>query len=288
MCKRILFFAAALLFILAAACRYTAGYEASPTPVPRSWNTSGAGEVHLTYRTYEQTYGRQLRAMRQGSAPSCVGASAAKALEIRHGLAFDASYLYGVSRLYGNANPYRPGAHCKHAAAACEHYGALPAWDMALLGIDLSKYNSSVANQYGPRGPPATLLGVASFFKTSGHVRIQSTTQLRGALAHGYPAIVGSQVGFGPTTTVLQRTPHGFLHSKWFSRWAHAMVFIGVDDRPGRPGFLVLNSWGDVWVRGPRKFGDEPAGSFWVSFRDAAAMISYGDTYVMYDISGLR
>lgn len=258
----------------------------APAQPPTEWVRSGAGETVLLYQDYEALTGYPLQPMSQGAAPSCVGTAAAKALEIRHGLAFDAAYLYGISRVAGNMGPNGKGSHARCVAAACETYGALPALDYTLLGIDLAEYNHARANEYGPRGPPQALITVAGFYKTSGSVKVRTTSELRRAIANGYPVVFGSSVGFGPRTGHVR--DEGFLRSRFFSRWSHAMVFIGCHDGAGRRGFLILNSWGTHWIRGPQKFGDEPGGSFWVSYSDAAKILSYGDAFVLLDIPSLK
>lgn len=63
--------------------------------------------------------------------------------------------------------------------------------------------------------------------------------------------------------------------------WAHAMAYIGADDRPaahrkyGGPLVLVLNSWGPRWNSGPRTVLDTPGveipeGSFWAKWSDVS------------------
>ena len=73
--------------------------------------------------------------------------------------------------------------------------------------------------------------------------------------------------------------------------WAHAMAYIGADDRPethrryGGPLVLVLNSWGPRWNSGARKVAgtnlDIPDGSFWAKWSDLKKRDAYA-------LSGLR
>ena len=61
-------------------------------------------------------------------------------------------------------------------------------------------------------------------------------------------------------------------------RWAHAMAYVGADDRDdtkakyGGPLVLVLNSWGRSWIKGERRVRGTslmiPEGSFWAKWSD--------------------
>lgn len=248
----------------------------SPQPVPESWKGSGKGSAFLLYRTHP------IKAMHQGNAPSCVGAAAAKALELMGGKPYSAEWIYGSAREEFNFT-VRAGANCAWAAHIIQHNGALPASAFAALGEDITDYSAVRANNWS-RGPPTLLKPIAALYKSPGYIAVRSWDTLRGAISNGYPVIVGSSVGFGPTTG-QSRDASGALRARWWSRWNHAMVFIGVSDGGRNEGALLLNSWGDNWVGGPKRFGDEPDGSFWASRRDVEKMLAQGDSFVILPIA---
>lgn len=257
----------------------------SPDPTPASFKTSGQNAAYLLYRGYEKRTGEKLRPMAQGKAPSCVGAATAKALQIMHGTPFSAEWAYGVSRYERNA--HGAGSFAGWAADAAKVYGMLPAAHYAAIGEDYTHYSVKRASDYGVRGPPEYLLPLAEKYRSPGYYKIHSWEELRGAISQGFPVIIGSNVGFGSRSGQV-KSRDGSLSRRWWSRWNHAMVFIGVDDRPSsEPGALIMNSWGTRWVSGPKRFSDEPDGCFWASKSTVQRMVSQGDAYVIRPIPGL-
>lgn len=239
---------------------------------------ANGAEPHLLYRGVDG-----FTAMSQGDAPSCVGASTAKALELLHPeYQFSAEWIYGQCRVDNDAK-YPRGAHCKWAAVTLHETGCIVSQDYALLGVDLTTYSAERAADYGIRGPPESLLPIAAEYKTSGYTHVKTWDTLDQEIRLGHPVIVGSSVGFGPKAG-QSRDRNGELRTRWWSVWNHAMVIIGVDDR----GALVLNSWGPDWVTGPKRYEDEPDGSFWVTRYVAERIISYNDSYSIHPIAGLR
>jgi len=63
------------------------------------------------------------------------------------------------------------------------------------------------------------------------------------------------------------------------------MCIIGVCDE-GRKGCLIMNSWGSNWVNGPKRFGDEPEGSFWVDWDIIEKMVAQGDSFAFRGFQG--
>lgn len=257
----------------------TPRFDVTPDPTPAEWQEKGSGETYVLYRTHN------VRAMSQGKAGSCVGAAHSKALELQHGIPFSAEWSYGTSRKHFGHNSPSPGSNCAWAAQAGKDVGNLPAYYYISQGVDLTEYSAQRAKQW-ERGPPVELDWVAGQYRGSGFVHISSWEELRGAIASGHPVIVGSPVGFGSKRGQVLDS-RGRLSSKWWSRWPHAMVFCGISDGNSKQA-LLLNSWGFSWVSGPRWVGDEPAGSFWVSKRDAEKMLSYGDAWAILPIQGLK
>lgn len=101
---------------------------------------------------------------------------------------------------------------------------------------------------------------------------------IRDLLARGFGVSSCGSEGFAKT-----RNEDGV--AKRSGRWAHAMAYIGADDRDetkrkySEPLVLVLNSWGPRWIRG----GDTilgtnrkiPPGSFWARWSDVKRRSCY-------------
>lgn len=267
-----LFICAALFFGVALAAAGDHG------PVPRAWRNDGRGEVHLLYR------GKSIEPLNQGRSAACVGCAAAKALEIMHGKTFSAEWIYAASREKGDG--IGPGSYCGWAAAAATDIGVLPSGVYPFTGHDLRKFDPGRANSW-IRGPPEELKAVASLYRSEGRYEVHDWADLRGAISRGYPVIIGSSVRFGPKRGQV-RSSTGELRARILGSWRHAMVVIACDDR-GSGAALVLNSWGDDWVSGPQRFGDEPKGSFWASRWAIECMLSSkSDGYVILPIRGLE
>ena len=251
----------------------------TPDDYPKQWEGCGEGETHVLYRRYNVT------AMSQGQVGSCVGAATSKALELMHGVKFSTEWCYAISRHHFDQDSKYGGSFCVWAAQSMRDVGAIPAQDYAILGIDLSKYSDKVARAWQPRGPPESLIYVANNYKASGYVKISTWEQLRDAIANRIPVIVGSNVGFGSRGGAV-RDKTGMLKARWWSKWPHALLFCGVSDGKSQR-VLVLNSWGNKWVRGPKWLGDEPEGSFWISREDCEKMLEADDCWAILPIPGL-
>jgi hypothetical protein len=253
---------------------------------PTAWETNGAGKQHLVYRQYAELNGSNYLTRNQSSASNCVGQSVATAIDIRQVLVgkplpakIDASFIYGVSRV-DNAVKFRHGAIPLHAVRSSEDVGNVLMLNYWMLGYDLTEESPDRSEVWGARGPPPELRGIASQYRISEAYQVKNYQQLRGALANGYPVIVGSNVGYGRGDIV--RDSKGYLYSSRsiFGGWAHCMTIVAVDDTRDR-GVLVLNSWGTRWVRGPQRFGDEPLGSFWITVNDANKMLKQGGSFAI-------
>jgi hypothetical protein len=254
--------------------------EITPTKYPSEWINNGKGRTFVLYRKYDVT------AMSQGPVGSCVGTATAKALELMHGYKFSAEWCYGAPREYFGANPYRAGSHCAWAAQTMVDYGAVPCRNYAVLGYDLTTYDPGLAYLWQRGPPPAALRHTAEKYRSPGFVKIKTWEQLRDSISQGIPVICGSSVGFGTRRTQV-RSRSGMLRSKWWSRWNHAMVFAGVSDGKSKRA-LLLNSWGNDWIKGPKWLGDEPDGSFWISKRDAEKILAYDDCWAILPLTGIR
>lgn len=99
------------------------------------------------------------------------------------------------------------------------------------------------------------------------------------AIANSYVVLGGSMQGF-----TEYRDKDGFALPS--GEWPHAMYFMGSDYKSKRPGLLLMNSWGPSWIRGPKRFGDEPDGSFWVDAKVCNIMFSQRDYWVISGFNG--
>lgn len=147
------------------------------------------------------------------------------------------------------------------------------------LGVDLTKYSGRLATQYGRNPPTGEIaeLGLKNLFRTA--TKCSKFEEIRDLLHNGYGINSCGGESFAEkrdSNGVAARTREG---------WAHAMAYIGVDDRPathqkyGGPLVLVLNSWGPSWITGPRTILDTtveiPNGSFWAKWSDLSRRECY-------------
>lgn len=138
------------------------------------------------------------------------------------------------------------------------------------INVDFTTYSSRNAGLYGSRTPPDSWLEVGKNHLVQTITEVESYEVLRDLLANGYCISSCGSEGFSSS-----RDTNGVSSRK--GSWAHALAYLGVDDRPeiiklyGEPLVLVQNSWGD-WNDGPRNiFGTQlviPIGSFWAKWSD--------------------
>lgn len=147
------------------------------------------------------------------------------------------------------------------------------------LGIDLTKYDSSIGVRWGRPGVPAAVEKEAAKHQVGTISLVQSWQQARDCLANGFGIAACSDVGFRHT-----RSEEGVASPSGV--WHHAMAWTAVDDtRPGDCRFLVQNSWGWNWISGP-KVHDQPEGSFWIAQATAQRIIKQGGTWAVSNVNG--
>lgn len=139
---------------------------------------------------------------------------------------------------------------------------------------DLTRYNPSWAGGAATRDELDTFDD--NLFREA--TRCQTFEQIRDLLGRGFGISSCGSEGFAK-----QRNEDGV--SRRSGSWAHAMAYIGADDRPathrkyGGPLVLVLNSWGPSWNSGPRDVLDStlkiPLGSFWAKWSDVRKRDAY-------------
>jgi hypothetical protein len=242
------------------------------------------GQERLLYREYARQTWHSYQTRNQGKAPSCVGTATAGAIEILDPLGDkpSAEAIYGYSRVEVGDVRYENGSFHKYAMRACKEYG--------ILSEDtVGSYKSSRAVEWGKLGVPDHLDREAARRILVRYKKVTTYKQVRDALLNGYPVVIGSNVGFG--TGRLVRDKDGFLNrpKRWFvqSKWKHAMFLLAVKDYD-RAGALVQNSWGKTWISGPKLYGDEPEGSFWVDKKTIHDMVSQGDSYALIEVRNVR
>lgn len=180
--------------------------------------------------------------------------------------------VLSTEALYWHRESGGDGWYCQASAKVSKtEAGAVLRKDYPEAGIDLTAYSGKLAGQYGRRAPTGAVSDALddNLFRES--TEIDSFEALRDLLARGFGVNSCGSEGFAD-----KRDENGFSPRR--GSWAHAMAYIGADDRPeihrkyGGPLVLVLNSWGPRWNGGPRRIMgttiDIPEGSFWAKWTD--------------------
>jgi hypothetical protein len=138
------------------------------------------------------------------------------------------------------------------------------------IGVDFTTYSARNAGLYGRSTPPASWLKIGQEHLIRTATDANSFEEIRDLLMNGYCISSCGSEGFSD-----KRDANGVSPRK--GSWAHAMAYLGADDRPtikqiyGEPLILVQNSWGE-WNEGPRRVlgtrFDIPIGSFWARWSD--------------------
>ena len=140
------------------------------------------------------------------------------------------------------------------------------------LGFDLTEYSGRMTERWGRTSPPAEVKAVGQEHLVRTATRASTFEEVRDLIANGYAITSCGGESFSNRRDkcgVSERTRGG---------WAHAMAYLGVDDRPeihelyDGPLVLVQNSWGSGWIDGPRDvWGTSlkiPHGAFWARWSD--------------------
>lgn len=143
------------------------------------------------------------------------------------------------------------GWQCPDAAdVATKTSGAMVRKNYTELDVDLTSYSSRMAGKYGSRKPPENIRQVGALHRVHKATMVSSFEALRDFLNNGFFASTCGGEGLSD-----RRDDNGV--SKRSGSWAHAMAYIGADDRDvvkqvyGEPLVLDLNSWAK-WNSGPR------------------------------------
>lgn len=164
------------------------------------------------------------------------------------------------------------GWDCASAAEMIQRHGMLVRQDYPQWNLDLTRYDARLAGLYGGRTPPSEIQQAGKLHVVRTVTRCQSYEEIRDLIAVGCGIASCGSEGFDD-----QRDRNGVSVRK--GSWAHAMAYLGVDDRLetrklyGEPLILVANSWGE-WNRGPRTIRDTalqiPPGCFWARWSDVS------------------
>jgi hypothetical protein len=165
------------------------------------------------------------------------------------------------------------GWTCDHAAEVCMSQSGM--WlrkDYPELGIDLTRYSGSLAGKWGRSNPPAEIKAIGQDHLVRTTTRARSFEEVRDLLHNGYCISSCGGESFSAT-----RDANG-VSSRTRGGWAHAMAYLGVDDREetrrmyGGPLVHVQNSWGPRWGSGGRQVHgtdvEIPLGGFWAKWAD--------------------
>jgi hypothetical protein len=147
------------------------------------------------------------------------------------------------------------GWHCPAAATvACRKSGLMVRKDYPEFGVNLTTYSGRNAGAYGAKAPGPEIQKAGQEHLIHQATEASTFEACRDLLYNGYG--VSTCGGEGLSN---KRDENGV--SKRSGSWAHAMAYIGADDRDvikqkyGEPLVLDLNSWAD-WNSGPRDILD--------------------------------
>jgi hypothetical protein len=178
------------------------------------------------------------------------------------------------------------GWYCSASVQTCLKYcGVIPRINIEGVG-DFREDNDSLGHTYGRNAPPQSVIDKLDNNLFRDATQVKTFEAIRDLLGRGFGINSCGSEGFSN-----KRDENGV--SRRQGSWAHAMSYIGADDRPetrskyGGPLVLVLNSWGLRWNSGPREIMGTngiliPEGSFWAKWSD----LQRRDAYAMAGLNG--
>jgi hypothetical protein len=189
--------------------------------------------------------------------------------------------VLSTEAIYRNRGHRGDGWSCSAAArVAVQTTGAVLRRDYPGIA-DLTKYNSRFAGG----AAEASERDAFDDNKFREATEVSTFESIRDLLNRGFGVSSCGSEGFAD-----KRDENGV--SRRSGSWAHAMAYIGADDRAethskyGGPLVLVLNSWGTRWNSGPRTVRgttlEIPPGSFWAKWSD----LSRRDCYAIAGLNG--
>lgn len=245
---------------------------------------SGKGKLVTPYKAmykYEPEFGTYER-QTTGDCVSHAFRNAvdiSRACEIEFGEAESFVERGATEGIYGSRGHTGEGMSCSQAARFISQQAGLLI-RKPYGNVDLSVYNARLGTNWGRGGVPRTLMEAGQQNQVKTVSLIRTVEEARDALANGYAIAVCSNYGFDS-----RRDKNGIARKK--GTWYHGMAWGGVDDTGERDRsclFCVINSWG-MWNGGPRVH-EQPHGSFWITERDAAGMLSQNGAFVVSNVEG--
>jgi thiol-disulfide isomerase/thioredoxin len=200
----------------------------------------------------------------------------------------DAIYAGSRNEAYQReSRSYSQGSSGRGAVQWLNKYGGVlykqpyPEFD-----IDLSQYSIPRSRDWGAYGNGGRSDGINGKFdeEAAKHpikkvALVRTLEELDVALKNGWPVTICSGQGFTST-----RDSDGFCAPR--GSWSHCMLICGKRGE-GRKGYLILNSWGNDWVSGP-KYKDQPDGSFYAEPAVVLRILRAGDSWALSDAEGFK
>lgn len=182
-------------------------------------------------------------------------------------------YIYGISRVQiGGGRIGGDGSVGAWAAKGVEQYGVLE-WT-----ADLPRYEAANIRAWGRNGPPASAIEKGKLHTASTRL-VTDWPGLCVAISQGCPVPVCSNQGFQKIVEA-----NGRIEGRASGNWAHCMVLIGCDTRPGLEAAYCLNSWGPNAHAPCEKYkalDGAPCGGFWIPRKTVESMLAAKDSYAV-------
>jgi hypothetical protein len=249
----------------------------------------GAGKLCLISEEIFKCFGRDALPGAAQVVGDCVSHSTKNAIlgtlatSINHGLSgmpitVPAGIKQGVlapEAIYANRGYSGDGWSCEEALeVAIGKVGAVSRRPHPDANWDLTTYSKATAHKYGGNPPPPEVIKALGGHKVTTVTRCKTYEEVRDMIASGFSLTSCGSEGFANT-----RNEDGVSHRS--GRWAHAMAYLGCDDRAetkskyGCGLILVANSWGKSWISGPTLVrGTQlhiPEGSFWAKWTELSS-----------------
>lgn len=259
-------------------------------PVGQEICGTGEGKVQLLYKFVEAVTPDGKYPIREQTIGDCVSQGTAGAVDCLTASEIAAGeyekwngeccseYIYGLARVNIGGGTLRGD-------------GAYGGWGVKAIGLgtlvrqkygntDFTKYNGSVAKQYGDYGPPKELMNFAKEHPVRTYSQVRTVEECRDSIVNLFPVIICSNTGFA-----TKRDELGFARRS--GTWPHCMLVAGVDDNSNRKGFLIINSWGPRWISGPKRW-EQPDGSFWCDYDTMSEILRQNDSWVISNFEGYK
>jgi hypothetical protein len=225
----------------------------------------------------------------QGKVGSCVAFGTARAIEYtmcaeivagesEQYIPLATEPIYGGARVeVGGGSIRGDGAIGANAAAWVRDWGVLGREEY--LGIDLREYSESRCREYGSKGVPLELEGIAKIHPVRAVTRVRTWVDAKKALSNGYGIALCSSQGF-----TMTRDANGIAMAA--GTWQHCMCLCGYTTMTGREYGRIDNSWGASSHTGPVGPGSPGPEGFYASSSTIEAMLKSGDCWIFSNVEG--